>query len=738
MKIVGYTDRFSVQSGQTIRFMVSTQVPTYRARFIRLRHTDSNPASPGFKYDETPCSVDGEYQGRWQTIHNGSYALIPHNTLLSGTTGLTLQAWIYPTTPEKGVQSLLSKLSPDAHSGYSLCIDEDGSLALWIGNADQVHKVCTGVPLKKSQWTFIAATYDAASGEVCLYQRPQVQWPVDSATATTRETIATNAIAENESDFLMAATWQDSDDGPLTSSHYNGKIDNPRLYDHPLQIPEQAPYDAIPDADAALIANWDFSLDIGSTKISDTHTHQLHGRAVNLPTRAMTGHNWYDDEMCFVHAPEKYGAIHFHDDDLEDAQWDVAFEWTVPDDWPNGVYAAHLSNAEGEDYVPFFVTPKPGAARAPIAFLASTASYLIYANQRFADPIRDALRLQDNEEMTPQDQYMKDHRLLSCYESHSDGSGVCYSSLLRPILNFRPLYRMPAKSLAATWPRHLTAELHLLNWMDEKGFAYDVITDDELDREGAHRLNPYKVVVTSTHPEYWSTRMLNGLDSYQAEGGRLMYLGGNGFYWITSYDPHRPHVVEVRRWRGTRAWEARPGECYHSTTGEMGGLWRFRDRAPQKVVGVGFTSQGGGTNRPYQRQPDSFDPRAAFIFEGIGDDELIGDFSALVLSHGAGGFEIDRVDHALGTPHHALLLATASGYSDFYQLAIEDQFASSPNTGGTANELIRSDMVYFEGPNSGAVFSVGSISWCASLSYNNGDNNVSRVTQNVLSKFSRE
>jgi hypothetical protein len=43
--------------------------------------------------------------------------------------------------------------------------------------------------------------------------------------------------------------------------------------------------------------------------------------------------------------------------------------------------------------------------------------------------------------------------------------------------------------------------------------------------------------------------------------------------------------------------------------------------------------------------------------------------------------------------------------------------------------------VYFETPNGGAVFSVGSISWCGSLPYNNFDNNVSRVTENVLKRF---
>ena len=41
--------------------------------------------------------------------------------------------------------------------------------------------------------------------------------------------------------------------------------------------------------------------------------------------------------------------------------------------------------------------------------------------------------------------------------------------------------------------------------------------------------------------------MLDALDAYLAGDGRLMYLGGNGFYWVTAMDPRRPHVVEVRR-----------------------------------------------------------------------------------------------------------------------------------------------------------------------------------------------
>jgi N,N-dimethylformamidase len=47
-------------------------------------------------------------------------------------------------------------------------------------------------------------------------------------------------------------------------------------------------------------------------------------------------------------------------------------------------------------------------------------------------------------------------------------------------------------------------------------------------------------------------------------------------------------------------------------------------------------------------------------------------------------------------------------------------------------------MVFFETPNGGAVFATGSIGWCAALSHNGYDNNVSRITENVLLRFLSE
>jgi N,N-dimethylformamidase len=229
--------------------------------------------------------------------------------------------------------------------------------------------------------------------------------------------------------------------------------------------------------------------------------------------------------------------------------------------------------------------------------------------------------------------------------------------------------------------------------------------------------------------------MMRALDDYLGAGGRMMYLGGNGFYWVTSVDPERPHLIEIRRGvTGLRTWTSPPGEYYHAQTGEFGGLWRNRGIIPQALVGVGFTAACGlEPARPYRRTPASHERDVAFIFEGVSENE-IGD--AGLHMEGAAGWEIDRADAALGTPPNARILASGFGHTDAYQRAIEELHDLDPATqGGTGSPLVRADLTYFERPGGGAVFSVGSMSWCGSLSVNGYQNGVSRVTENVLRRF---
>ena len=145
-----------------------------------------------------------------------------------------------------------------------------------------------------------------------------------------------------------------------------------------------------------------------------------------------------------------------------------------------------------------------------------------------------------------------------------------------------------------------------------------------------------------------------------------------------------------------------------------------------------MVSQGFDISSPYVRTEASRDPRAAFIFEGV-DDDVIGDFG--LSGGGAAGLELDAADPALGTPPHALVLASSERHTDLYLMTPEDLNDPVPGLSGTEAEIIRSDMVFFEAPNGGAVFSTGSIAWAGSLSHSGYDNNVARITTNVLRRF---
>lgn len=64
--------------------------------------------------------------------------------------------------------------------------------------------------------------------------------------------------------------------------------------------------------------------------------------------------------MCWRHAPDQYGAIHFHEDDIYDCGWETDFTFTVPENLKSGVYAMRLTSGVLSDTIPFFVRPKPG------------------------------------------------------------------------------------------------------------------------------------------------------------------------------------------------------------------------------------------------------------------------------------------------------------------------------------------------------------------------------------------
>ncbi len=746
MDIVGYADRYSVRAGDTIRFMVSSKLPSYQADIVRLIHGDVNPEGPGFK--EEPVQAVGTLEGRFQELVPGSYAAVEDSPLLRLKGSFTLLAWISSTTPSKFSQGILTKWSDFGGAGFGMMLDGERGLTLCVGSADgRVERISTGVAVRapalhSPAWYFVAVSYDSSTGRVMLYQQPRTIWPMDETAAVVEREIGQLEVAENGLPLVMAGYCEGEDpSGPRIAGHFNGKIDRPALYGRALSLRElESLRDGASPSEVGdgLVGAWDFGRDFATDLITDVSGNRLHGNTVNRPTRAMHGHNWTANHIDFTLAPQEYGAIHFHDDDLDDARWDVSFEFQAPLDLRSGVYAARLMEGGSEDYVPFFVRPAEGATLSRILFLAPTNSYLTYANNHSYARTEYSGRIAW-EPSTPQDEYIAENHLNSTYDVHTDGSPVFYSSRRRPNLTMRPKYNFWYLRLGRGGPWQFNGDLHLVDWLHEQGYVYDVATDEDLQNEGADLLKPYNVVVTGSHPEYWSSQGLDAMDAYLAGGGRLMYLGGNGFFSVVSFPPDSTHCIEMRRSAARPHDEA--GQNNHSFTGEPGMNWNARGRPSGRILGVGSsTGTGFDYSMPYHRLDDSYDPRAAFIFEGIGRDEVIGNFG--LKQGGAGGVEIDRADYSLGTPPHALVLATASGFSDHYQLIMEAEsvgdYSRGRRRGGSQNPLVRSDLVYFEGPAGGGVFSVGSIAWCGSLSHNDYDNNVSRITKNVLDRFASD
>ena len=718
--LIGYSDALSVVPGKTIRFMVSSNAAEpFEAHLVRVACADSNPHGPGYREEELSASLNGSYPSEWQPTYLGSYAVSDRAVRLAGP-GLRAEAIIWPTLPHGHRQSIVSHWDAEAGAGFTLFLDNDGRLAFTLSDGSSETTAVLLARVRTRAWYAVAGGYDPARRLVWVSARA-LRPEIDEIEGWRSEVAASAAGPGNaERPIVVAARQTGKAEGPAAfHEHFNGKIEAPGVY----------ALDAA-GKETVLLA-WDFSREISTVRVIDTGPGKLDGHLVNLPARAMTGSTWTGAVMRWSDAPDQYGAIHFHDDDLYDCGWKPSLSWQVPADFKSGLYALRLRAGGHEDHIPFVVRPALGKPTAKTLFVLSTFTYMAYCN--FATPSFSVRSRQKVHEWGAYPYLPHDHREfgLSTYDLHTDGSGCCHSSRLRPNLNMRPRF-IAAEDPKESGLRHYAADTYITAWLEHLGEDFDVVTDEDLHNDGAALLAPYRCVLTGTHPEYHTPQTLDAYQGYLAGGGRLMYLGGNGFYWKIAPHQTLPGVIELRRAEGgIRLWAAEPGEYYNAFDGSYGGLWRRNGRPPNLLAGVGFSAQGNYEGSYYIRQPGSHDPRVRFIFKGIGEEEVLGDFG--FFGGGAAGFELDRADFTLGTPAHTLILASSGEHGEMYKQVNEEllrQFSHRP-----ASEVLRSDIVFFETPSGGAVFSVGSITYCGSLPYNGYDNNIARLTANGLQRF---
>ena len=131
------------------------------------------------------------------------------------------------------------------------------------------------------------------------------------------------------------------------------------------------------------------------------------------------------------------------------------------------------------------------------------------------------------------------------------------------------------------------AEWRFLGWLEREGFAYDLYAETQL-HFGQLDLDQYKILITTTHPEYWSRKMYYEVKAWVRErGGKLMYLGGNGLNCEVEMIDEQTMKVKNGDGRVQRA---------------KGHESRFHqyNESEANLLGVVFTHPGIMTAAPYQ------------------------------------------------------------------------------------------------------------------------------------------
>jgi N,N-dimethylformamidase len=177
-KILGYADCWSLTPGATVRFKVSTYGPSrYRADLVRVICGDNEPEHGVFHEEEMDAPFNGDYDGRFQPIDAGSYAVVEGSTALQALESFTLQAWILPTTPNKGEQGLITHWRDDPAAGFALVIDENGALAFRVADGNGTTDVATGKPLverRRRGDPGVASPLTGDAGEPATGKRQQI------------------------------------------------------------------------------------------------------------------------------------------------------------------------------------------------------------------------------------------------------------------------------------------------------------------------------------------------------------------------------------------------------------------------------------------------------------------------------------------------------------------------------------------------------------------------------------
>ncbi len=168
--------------------------------------------------------------------------------------------------------------------------------------------------------------------------------------------------------------------------------------------------------------------------------------------------------------------------------WPAAYTLNVPVAWPSGLYRAVLSNATGDTTtVDFIITAQERGSTSSIllSFAVNTAQAYNETNGQSLYAPTDATRS-------------------------------------RQVSFDRP------GELTTSW------EQEFVRWLAQNGTPVECCTSVDLHAD-PNLLEPYQLLVSVGHDEYWSREMRDHVETFISWGGNVAFFGANTSYWQVRY-----------------------------------------------------------------------------------------------------------------------------------------------------------------------------------------------------------
>lgn len=356
----------------------------------------------------------------------------------------------------------------------------------------------------------------------------------------------------------------------------------------------------------------------------------------------------------------------------------------------SGLYYFHARTARGANFsFPWVVAPAQPTCR--LAVLASNITWNAYNNFGGRSNYINADALPERPTVNARQDLMR----------YTDANALTYGvddyaplSFDRPEpINHIDMAEKITDPIEGRASCHLaSAEWRLLGWLEKHGHDYDYYAESQL-HDGTLDLSAYRVLVISTHPEYWSMTMYRKVKEWVATGGRLMYLGGNGINCEVDFIADNT-AVKVKngdaREVARRGLESRFAQCGESEATLLGVVWD--DRGIMTSAGLRVTDE----------------KHWALAGTDLQNGDVFGQASLhMRCPGGASGHETDKISKS--SPANVRPFANG--------LNIDE--------GGA-------DLLTYENDSGGMVFAAGSITWPSSILV---DVHISKITDNVLRRF---